>query len=124
MKKNILLFILFLGLGISTHVNAQETVPKEVVLTTLNSFNKLRLSNLKTSELMEYNEGYVEKVYKILESEQLEQDQKEDLKILAQARERDLTNLLGSSKTRKYAHLTDREMRLPVHKNKLLKYIY
>lgn len=124
MKKLILLFILTLGLGVPSVVGAQETVTKEVLLNTLNAVNHLKLSNLKTSELMEYNKEYVDKVYEVLESTQPEKEQKEDLKRLANDRERDLNDLIGKSKTRKYAHLTDKQMRMLVHKNKMLKYIY
>ena len=118
--------ILWITLGLFTmnFTEAQETVPKEVLLNTLNSFNRLKLSNLKTSELMKYNETYADKVYEVLDRDIPEKDQKEHLKTLANDRERDLKDMIGSSKTRKYSNLMDKEMRVLVHKNKLLKYIY
>ncbi len=124
MKKNALLLIIILGLFTTDNLKAQETVPKEVLLNTLNYVNKLKLTNLETSKLMEYNKGYVDEVYDVLESTKSEQDQKEDLKILATVWEKDLIDMIGKSKTSKYFHLMEKELRLLVHKNKLLRYIY
>jgi hypothetical protein len=124
MKKMPMILWITLGLFTMNFTEAQETVPKEVLLNTLNSFNRLKLSNLKTSELMKYNETYADKVYEVLDRDIPEKDQKEHLKTLANDRERDLKDMIGSSKTRKYSNLMDKEMRVLVHKNKLLKYIY
>jgi hypothetical protein len=124
MKNTTLILAVIVSLCATFQVSAQENVPKEVLLNTMNSVNRLKLSNLKTSELMEYNTAYVDKVYRVLESGMSDNEQKSDLKALANDREKDLTDLIGKSTTRKYAHLTDKEMRLLVHKNKLLRYIY
>lgn len=124
MKNTTLILAVIVGLCASLQLSAQENVPKEVLLNTLNSVNRLKLSNLKTSELMKYNKIYVDKVYRVLESGKSDNEQKSDLKALANDREKDLTDLIGKSTTRKYAHLMDKEMRLLVHKNRLLRYIY
>ncbi len=124
MKNTTLILTVIVSLCVSFQVSSQENVPKEVLLNTMNSVNRLKLSNLKTSELMEYNTAYVDKVYRVLESGTSDNEQKSDLKALANDREKDLTDLIGKSTTRKYAHLMDKEMRLLVHKNKLLRYIY
>ncbi|MEL4454457.1 hypothetical protein [Lutimonas vermicola] len=124
MKNTTLILAVIVGLCASLQLSAQENVPKEVLLNTMNSVNRLKLSNLKTSELMKYNKIYVDKVYRVLESGKSDNEQKSDLKALANDREKDLTDLIGKSTTRKYAHLMDKEMRLLVHKNRLLRYIY
>ena len=124
MRKITLILAIIVSSFTSLEINAQENVPKEVVLNTLNSVNRLKLSNLKTSQLMDYNKEYVDTVYQVLESGKSDNEQKSDLKALSNDREKDLTDLIGKSQTRKYAHLMDKEMRLPVHKNKLLRYIY
>lgn len=124
MRNPTLILAVIVSLFASLQVRAQENVPKEVLLNTMNSVNRLKLSNLKTSELMEYNTAYVDKVYRVLENGTSDNEQKSDLKALANDREKDLTDLIGKSTTRKYAHLMDKEMRLLVHKNKLLRYIY
>jgi len=51
MKKNNIILVLALTVFIGNNSFAQENVPKEVLLNTLNSVNKLGLSNYKTSEL-------------------------------------------------------------------------
>lgn len=124
MRKITLILAIIVSSFTSLQLNAQENVPKEVLLNTLNSVNRLKLSNLKTSQLMDYNKEYVDKVYHVLESGKSANEQKSDLKALANDREKDLTDLIGKSTTRKYSHLMDKEMRLLVHKNKLLRYIY
>jgi hypothetical protein len=124
MRKITLILAIIVSSFAPIQISAQENVPKEVLLNTLNSVNRLKLSNLTTSQLMEYNKGYVDKVYQVLESGSSDTEQKDDLKALANVKERDLTHLIGKTSTRKYSHLMGKEMRLLVHKNKLLRYIY
>ena len=95
MKNKYLLIILIALFCNGLSVSAQETVTKEVLLTTLNSVNELDFSNLKTSELMEYNAGFVDKVYEILDSDKVDKDKKKGLETLNVSRERGLPARLG-----------------------------
>jgi len=115
-------FILFIFICNSSF--SQETVPKEVLLNTLNSVNKLKLSNLKTSQLMEYNKVYVDKVYDILDSDKSKNDKKSAFKGLSEDTEKDLTDLLGKKNYKKYRKLMDEELDFLSKKSKQLKYLY
>jgi hypothetical protein len=121
MKKIYLLltFIVILFSGNKTF--AQENVPKEILLTTLNNVNKLKLSNLKTEELMNYNKGFVDKVYDILDSDKTEKDKKTALEALNTGKEKDLNDLLGKNESKKYLKLMEEELKPLTKKNKLLK---
>lgn len=121
---SIILSVLFC-LTITTKFVAQETVPKEVLLNTLNGVNELKLSNLKTESLMKYNKEFVDKVYEILESDKIEKDKVSALKVLSNDTERDLTDLLGKKGVyNKYVKLMEEEMKPLVKRQKLLKYLY
>ncbi len=123
--KNISLILTFvLVILVGNNSFAQESVPKEVLLNTLNSVNKLKLSNLKTSQLMEYNKGFVDKVYDILDSDKSKNDKKSAFKALNTDTEKDLIDLLGKKKYKKYKKLMDEELAPLVKKSKQLKYIY
>jgi len=102
---------------------AQESVPKEVFLNTINGVNELKLSNYKTSELMEYNKGYSDKVYAILEGDKTEKDKKEAFKVLTTDKERDLIDLLGKKDAKKYMKLMNESLKPLIKKNKMLKYL-
>ncbi len=102
---------------------AQESVPKEVFLNTINGVNELKLSNYKTTELMEYNKGYSDKVYAILESDKSEKDKKEAFKVLTADKERDLIDLLGKKDAKKYMKLMQDSLHPLIKKNKMLKYL-
>ncbi len=123
--KNIT-FILALALTVFVGANAyaQETVPKEVLLTTLNGVNSLKLSNLKTTELMDYNKGYVDKVYDITESDKSDKDKKSALQTLSNDTEKDLIDLLGKKEYKKYVKLMEEQLEPLTKKTKLLKYLY
>lgn len=118
-----LVVIFFMSLGLQS-VNAQETVLKEVLLTTLNSVNELDLSNLKTEELMEYNAGLVDRIYEILDSDKVEKDKVESMKILSNDTERDLHDLLGKKEHKKYVKLMDDALKPLIKKDKTLKYLF
>jgi hypothetical protein len=124
MKNITLILTLVLSVFIGTNAYAQETVPKEVLLTTLNGVNSLKLSNLKTTELMDYNKGYVDKVYDITESDKSEKDKKSALEILSNDTEKDLIDLLTKSDYKKYAKLMEEQLKPLTKKNKLFKYLY
>jgi len=123
MKKNNIILVLALTVFIGNNSFAQENVPKEVLLNTLNSVNKLDLSNYKTSELYEYNKGFVDKVYDILDSDKSEKDKTSALKTLRTVTDKDLNDLLGKKTFKKYKNLMEDELKPLIKKSKLLKYI-
>lgn len=124
MKKSFYILSLLLSIFISNNTLAQESVPKEVLLNTLNSVNKLKLSNYKTSELMDYNTVYTDKIYTILEGSLPEKDKKAALKTLKSDSEKDLYDLLGKKYFKKYQKLMETELKPLKKKNNLLKYLY
>jgi len=124
MKKNSYLLTLVLCVVIGNSVYAQETVPKEVLLNTLNSVNELKLSNLKTTELMDYNKGYVDKVYDITESDKSDKDKKSALQTLGNDTEKDLIDLIGKKEYKKYAKLMEEQLEPLTKKEKLFKQLY
>lgn len=109
---------------IANNTFAQENVSKDVLLTTLNSVNSLNLSNLKTSELMEYNKGFVDKIYTIVDSDKSEKDKKSALEALSNDSEKDLTDLLGKKNYKKYVNLMGSSMKPLIKKSKILKNLY
>lgn len=123
MKKNTIILVLALTVFIGNNSFAQENVPKEVLLNTLNSVNKLDLSNYKTSELYEYNKGFVDKVYDIMESDKSEKNKTSALKTLRTDTDKDLNDLLGKKTFKKYKNLMEDELKPLRKKSKLLKYI-
>ena len=124
MKKIMVLLIIVLGAGIVINSYAQESVSKEVLLTTLNSFNKLKLSNLKTEQLMDYNKGFVDKVFSISENDKSDKDKEEALKVLSNDTSKDLIDLLDKGTYNKYAKLMEEAMKPLIKKSKFLKYLY
>ena len=102
---------------------AQETVPKEVFLNTINGVNELKLSNYKTSELMEYNTGYADRVYDILESDKTEKDKKDAFKVLKTDKEKDLVDVLGKKDAKKYIKLMEESLKPLVKKDKMFKHL-
>ena len=119
LAKLLVLSVFFAGF-IAT---AQESVPKEVFLNTINGVNELKLSNYKTSELMEYNKGYADRVYVILESDKTEKDKKEAFKVLTADKEKDLVDVLGKKDAKKYMKLMEDSLKPLIKKNKMLKYL-
>ena len=124
MKNITFIFTLVLSVFIGSSISAQETVPKEVLLTTLNGVNSLKLSNLKTTDLMDYNKGYVDKVYDITESDKTEKDKKAALEVLSNDTEKDLVDLIGKKEYKQYAKLMEEQMKPLAKKSKLFKYLY
>lgn len=121
MKKSafILSLICFLAFNINTY--AQDEVPKELLLSSLNSVAHLKLENDQITELMDYNKGFVDEVYEILESDKEEKYKKKSMKILSEKRENDLRQFLGKHKTNKYLKLMEDELRPLGRRNHLLK---
>ena len=123
MKNITFILTLALTLFIGANAYAQETVPKEVLLTTLNGVNSLKLSNLKTTELMDYNKGYVDKVYDITDSDKSDKDKKSALQTLGNDTEKDLIDLLGKKEYKKYVKLMEEQLEPLSKKTKLFKYL-
>lgn len=124
MKNITIILTLVLSVFIGANAIGQETVPKEVLLNTLNGVNSLKLSNLKTTELMDYNKGFVDKIYDITESDKSEKDKKTALGTLSNDTESDLIDLLGKKDYKKYAKLMEEQMEPLAKKTKLLKHLY
>ena len=124
MKNLTIIFTLVLSVVFGTNVYTQETVSKDVLLNTLNSVNSLKLSNLKTEQLMDYNKGYVDKIYDILESDKVEKDKKTALGTLNNDAANDLVDLLGKSDHKKYVKLMEEQMKPLTKKSKLLKELF
>ena len=100
-----------------------EEVPKELLLTTLNSVAHLKFENDQVSKLMEYNKGFVDEVYEILESDKEEKQKKKLLEALSDTRKVNLLEFLKKHETNKYLKYMEDELKPLVKKNKLLKYI-
>jgi hypothetical protein len=98
-------------------------VPKELLLTTLNSVAHLKFENDQVSKLMEYNEGFVDEVYEILESGKEEKQKKKLLEVLSDKRKVDLNEFLKKHETNKYLKYMEDELKPLVRRNKLLKHI-
>ena len=121
MKKNTLLVSLIFTLTFIFQISAQEEVPKELLLSSLNSVAHLKLENEEITQLMDYNKGFVDEVYEILESDKEDKYKKKSMKILAEKRENDFRELFGKHKTNRYLKLMEDELRPLGRRNKLLK---
>jgi hypothetical protein len=123
MKKTSFLLSLIVVLFIGGNTFAQETVPKELLLSTLNSVGHLKLPNEKVTQLMDYNTGFVDKVYDILNSDVEEKLKKGSLDGLNYAREKDLHVFLTKHETTQYLKLMEDELKPLTKQDKLLKQI-
>ncbi|MGI9530625.1 hypothetical protein [Lutimonas sp.] len=131
MKKITLLVAVFTFILSSTPISAQKEpdkkntseVPKELVLSTLNGVSHLKLDNDQITKLMDYNKGFVDEVYEIIESDKEEKYKKKSLQALAYTRETDLREFLGKHKTNHYLKLMEDELRPLGRKDHRLKQI-
>ena len=123
MKKIALLITMFTLICTVGQTYAQETVPKELLLSTLNSVGQLKLPNEKVTQLMDYNKGFVDKVYEILNSDNEDKIKKGSLDGLNYAREKDLHAFLTKGETKHYLKLMEEEMKPLTKQDKLLKQI-
>jgi hypothetical protein len=121
MKKITLILTVVAVITLNFKIYAQDEVPKELLLSSLNSVAHLKLENDQITQLMDYNKGFVDEVYDILESDKEDKYKKKSMKILAEKRENDLRQLLGKHKTNKYLKLMEDELRPLGRKNNLLK---
>lgn len=117
------MLLLLLSMFITIGSFAQEAVPKELLLSGLNSVAHLKLENEQINELIEYNKGFVDEIYEVLESDKEEKYKKKSLKILSEKRENDLREFLGKHKTNKYLKLMEDELRPLGRREHLLKQI-
>lgn len=123
MKKITLLITIFTLICTVSQTFAQETVPKELLLSTLNSVGELKLPNEKVTQLMDYNKGFVDKVYEILDSGNEDKIKKGSLDGLNYAREKDLHVFLTKGETKDYLKLMEEAMQPLTKQDKLLKQI-
>lgn len=126
MKKLIISFLLIFGILIGNQCVAQEIVPKEIFLTTLNSVNSMKkLSNDTVLKLMDYNKGYADKVYDIIDNSKSDKDMKNAFKALSSDNENSLIKIFGKKKIYKdYVQLMEDELHPLIKKDKRLKYLY
>ena len=123
MKYIKIIFSLVALLFVSPNLIAQEEVPKELLLSSLNSVAHLKLETDQINQLIDYNKGFVDEIYEILESDKEDKYKKKSLKALSYTRETDLKEFLGKHKTNKYLKLMEDELRPLARKNHLLKEI-
>ncbi len=121
MKKMTLILTVIAVITLNFKTYAQEEVPKELLLSSLNSVAHLKLENEQITQLMDYNKGFVDEVYEILESDKEEKYKKKSMNILAEKRENDLRQLIGKRDTNKYLKLMEDELKPLGKKNNLLK---
>ena len=124
MKKITHFLIVIALLVVSVQSIAQdkeEEVPKELLLSSLNSVAHLKLDNDQITQLIDYNKGFVDAVYEILDSEKEDKYKKKSLEALHYTRETDLREFLGKSKTNKYLKSMEDEIKPLVKKDKRLK---
>ena len=123
MKKITMILIAILALSFTLQSTAQETVSKDLLLTTLNSVAHLKFEDEQVTKLMEYNEGFVDEIYEILDSDKEEKQKEELLDALSQTREANLHEFLTKHETNKYLKYMEDELKPLTRKNKLLKHI-
>ena len=119
MKKFTLILFSFALFANTLTATAQEEVPKELLLSTLNSVAHLKLENEQVTAIIDYNKGFVDEVYEILDNEKEDKYKKKSMKLLGEKRENDLREIIGKSKTNKYLKLMEDEMK-PLHKKEPL----
>jgi len=127
MKKLSVLLIVFCSIFFLSEqcYSQKQSVSKDLLLTTLNDVGSLKkLSNLKAEALMKYNEGLVDKAYKIIESDKIDSDKKKAFKILSNDTKKDLMDLLGKNIYNKYAKLMQDQMEPLNKRTKYLKLLY
>ena len=123
MKKITMILIAILALSFTSQSTAQETVSKDLLLTTLNSVAHLKFEDEQVTKLMEYNEEFVDEIYEILDSDKEEKQKEELLDALSQTREANLHEFLTKHETNKYLKYMEDELKPLTRKNKLLKHI-
>ena len=113
--------ITLLFVSVQSIAQNKDEVPKELLLSTLNSVAQLKIDNDQITKIIDYNKGFVDEVYTILDSEKEDKYKKKSLEALSNTRETDLREFLGKSKTNKYLKLMEDELKPLVKKDKRLK---
>ena len=122
-KSNQLLSFLFLILLSVNALAQKEEVPKDLLLSTLNGIAPLKLDTEQETQLMDYNKGFVDEVYAILENDTEDKDKKKALKDLGSVREKDLRGIIGKHKTNKYLKLMEDQLKPLLKRDNRLKQI-
>ena len=104
-------------------MSPEELVPQELLLSTLNSVGHMKLESDQINQLVEYNKGFVDKIYDILNADKEDKRKKEQLDALAYTREKDLRDFMSKSETRRYLKEMEDQLKPLVHRNKMLKNI-
>ena len=99
--KRLFSFLFFILLGVNALAQKEE-VSKDLLLSTLNGIAELKLDADQEKQLIDYNKGFVDEVYVILENDQEDKAKKKALKDLGSVREKDLRGIIGKHKTNKY----------------------
>lgn len=112
MKKynRLLSFLFFVLLGVNALAQKEE-VSKDLLMSTLNSVAHVKLDADQEKQLIDYNKGFVDEVYSILDGDQEDKDKKKALKELNSVREKDLRGIIGKHKTNKYLKLMQDELK-------------
>lgn len=124
MKKynRLLSFLFFVLLGVNALAQKEE-VSKDLLLSTLNSVAHVKLDADQEKQLIDYNKGFVDEVYSILDGDQADKDKKKALKELNSVREKDLRGIIGKNKTNKYLKLMEDELKPLTKRDSRLKEI-
>lgn len=124
MKKynRLLSFLFFVLLGVNALAQKEE-VSKDLLLSTLNSVAHVKLDADQEKQLIDYNKGFVDEVYSILDGDQEDKDKKKALKELNSVREKDLRGIIGKNKTNKYLKLMEDELKPLTKRDSRLKEI-
>lgn len=123
--KKITSILFVLALMISSHTAlAQDSVPKELLLSTLNGVAHLKLEDDQINQIIEYNKGFVDEIYEVLHSDSEEKYKKKSMKILGEKRENDFKAFLGNHKTNKYLKLMEDEMKPLGRREHLFRQLY
>lgn len=123
MKNHKIFFSIICLLFVAPQLIAQDEVPKELLLSSLNSVAHLKLETDQINQLMDYNKGFVDEIYEVLESDKEDKHKKKALQNLSDKRKNDLREFLGRHKTNKYLKLMEDELRPLGRRNHLLKQI-
>lgn len=123
MKNYRIVFSIICLLFVAPQLIAQDEVPKELLLSSLNSVAHLKLETDQINQLMDYNKGFVDEIYEVLESDKEDKHKKKALQNLSDKRKNDLREFLGRHKTNKYLKLMEDELRPLGRRNHLLKQI-
>ncbi|MFD1316524.1 hypothetical protein [Namhaeicola litoreus] len=123
MKKTKLPFTAFFLFLVTFGVAAQSGVSKDELLRGLNGFNEIGLSDIKSTELQNYNENYANKLYDVIDSDRSEKDKIDGIKTISQGAAKDLEDILGLDNFKKYKKTLKKNLKPLKRKSKLLKYI-